>query len=703
MGSGSGHEATWRGWVHRADVPAHPVTSARLSSTARPKNRLFPKTRSWFALDAPLELLSPLSVLRVLFALATVAWPIIGLTGTVVRTIGVVVVTAATAAIWVTLLSVRKVDVRVSGLLVAWWTVAVSVLVWCSNGTGSSLAFALFLVPSTVFVALFLGSRAVVVTLVGTAMALAVASSGSDGPARAALVAVFGVLALATAPAAVLVLGRSARRLDTVDPDTGLPNGFGLAQRLATQEQTTFVVAAVMLDGIGNAREALGYQVGTELLRRAVEDLGQVLPSESVIGRVDGDELVVTLGLLPVAGESGDGRHGHGADVPDAVARRGLALAEVLVRAVSAGRYLVGDIEVTLRAHVGLSTAPWDGTDVAELVRRASLSAQHASARGVPVLMWDENQGALTAEDLALLGNLRLAAERGELRLNFQPQIDRASGRTRSVEALLRWPSPVHGVVSPGRFIPLAERTGLVDRLTRWVVGEALDAQVRWRESGLELPVSVNVSPKSLPVPDLARWIMDELTVRNLPASSLTVEVTETAVADPEQAAAVLRPLYDHGIRISVDDFGTGFTSLAALPTLPLDELKVDQCFVMRSTTSSADQAIVRTVVELGHRLGLDVVAEGVETEEIADLLSDMGVDLLQGYHFARPLPEDELLAFVRSTGGVDPGRDLAGPRPPGEPSIPTRTQSPPPARMITRPPVDRPGGERQPGSRSAV
>ena len=374
MGSGSGREATWRGWVDRADAPAHQVTSARLSSTARPKNRLFPKTRSWFALDAPLELLSPLSVLRVLFALATVAWPIIGLTGTAVHTTGVVVVSAATGAIWVTLLSVRKVDVRVSGLLVAWWTVAVSVLVWCSHSTGSSLAFALFLVPTAVFVGLFLGSRAVVITLVGTALGLGVASSGANGPARDALVAVLGVLALATAPAAVLVLGRSARRHDAVDPDTGLPNGFGLAQRLGVRAQTTFVVAAVMLDGIGDAREALGYQVGTELLRRAVEDLGQVLPSESVIGRVDGDELVVTLDLPSMAGESGGDRSGAGPEVPEAVVRCGQHLAEILVRAVSAGRYLVGDIEVTLRAHVGLSTAPWDGTDVAELVRRASLS-----------------------------------------------------------------------------------------------------------------------------------------------------------------------------------------------------------------------------------------------------------------------------------------------------------------------------------------
>ena len=665
MGSGSGREATWRGWVDRGGGASHPVTSTRLSSAARPKNRLFPKTRSWFALDSPLELLSPLSVLRVLFAAATVAWPLIGLTGTAVRVTGVEVVGAATAVIWVALLSVRKVDVRMSSLLVVWWTVAVAVLVWCSHGNGPSVAFALFLAPMTVFAALFLGSRAVMMTLVGTAAALGVALVASDGVGGAALAAVLGVLALTTAPAAVLMLGRSARRHDAFDPDTGLPNGFGLAQQLAARDRSAFVVAAVLLEGIGNAREALGYQVGTELLRRAVEDLGQVLPSDSVIGRVDGDELVVTLALAAGAVEPGEGSVGaRPTEVPTAVVRRGRGLADDLVRAIGAGRYLVGDIEVSVRAHVGLSTAPWDGTDVAELVRRASLSAHHAASRGIPVLSWDGNQGALTPEDLALLGDLRLAAERGELVLNYQPQVVQAGGRTRSVEALLRWTSPVHGVVSPGRFIPLAERTGLIDRLTWWVVAEALDAQVRWREAGLELPVSVNVSPKSLQAPDLGVWIMDQLSIRNLPASSLTVEVTETAVADPEQAAVVLRPLYDHGIRISIDDFGTGFTSLAALPTLPLDELKVDQCFVMRSTTSPADRAIVRTVAELGHRLGLEVVAEGVETADIAAQLGGMGIDLLQGYHFAKPLPEDDLLAFVRSTGGVDPGGKPARTRP---------------------------------------
>jgi diguanylate cyclase len=237
-------------------------------------------------------------------------------------------------------------------------------------------------------------------------------------------------------------------------------------------------------------------------------------------------------------------------------------------------RYVVGDVEISLRARVGLSTAPWDGTDMAELVRRASLSARRAGEQGSTAVFWDGDGGALTADDLALLGDLRSAAERGELSLANQPQIEPTTGLTRSVEALLRWDSPVHGRVPPARFIPLAERTGLVDRLTEWVVVEALDAQVRWQHLGAPLPVSVNLSAVSRPAPGLSARILERLSERHLPASCLTVEVTETAVADPERALAVLRPLHDRGVRLSIDDFGTGFSSLASLPLLPLDELK---------------------------------------------------------------------------------------------------------------------------------
>jgi EAL domain-containing protein (putative c-di-GMP-specific phosphodiesterase class I) len=404
---------------------------------------------------------------------------------------------------------------------------------------------------------------------------------------------------------------------------------------------------------------------------------------------VEGDELVVTWGLdgpgattspdptdltdltdLTDPTDPGDPRDGD--RLPAPVVGAGESLAATLVGGIGAGRYLVDHIEVSLRVNVGLSAAPWDGTGMDELVRTASLSARRAAATGQPFTWWHADHGAMTVDDLALLGDLRTAPERGQLTLAYQPQVAPGSAGVGAVEALLRWDSLEHGRVPPGRFIPLAERTGLIDRLTRWVVAEALDAQLRWREQGLEVVVSVNLSAKSLSVPDLAGWILDQLDRRRLPATCLTVEVTETAVAETVAAVATLTPLHQAGIRISIDDFGTGFTSLAALPTLPLDELKVDQCFVLRAATSPADAAIVRTVAELGHRMGLVVVAEGVETAASAEWLADLGIDLLQGFHFARPMAEVDLIEYLRRPAARIGVRSAVQDRAPG-----TRSPSP--------------------------
>ncbi len=225
------------------------------------------------------------------------------------------------------------------------------------------------------------------------------------------------------------------------------------------------------------------------------------------------------------------------------------------------------------------------------------------------------------------------------------------------MEALLRWDSPVHGSVPPGRFIILAERTGLIDRLTEWVLHQALDAEVRWRAKGVDLPVSVNLSAKTLGRPELAAWILDQLDVRQLPTSALTVEVTETAAADLLAAVHLLSPLHERGVRVSIDDFGTGYTSLAAIPYLPLDEIKVDMQFVKRAPTSAADEAIVRCVHELAHRLGLVTVAEGVEDEVVRDLMVEIDFDLLQGYHYSKGLPETELMSFIEKPNATPAAR----------------------------------------------
>jgi predicted signal transduction protein with EAL and GGDEF domain len=596
---------------------------------------MFPKIRSWIALGAPLELLSPLSVARILFTLAVVALPLLALSAADLRVLPMIVVFASGFVLVLGLLRARDLSQRDCHLLAILASTGSATGVWALHGVELAVGPILFLGAVGVFLALFVRPRHVLIHQTLAALEVAFAISVDRGVRLGAVVAIAAIVPTLTSSLTVSMLTGAARRRGTTDPDTGLPNGFGLQDLVDRRPDEKLVVATVALRGLREAREALGYQAGTELLRRAVEDLGQVLPAGATIARVDGDDLVV---VEPV------GRH-----TDAAVAATQLAM--TLISGIGAGRHMVGEIEVVLGAHVGLAIAPHDGDDLTELVRRATITARRTMSSGRQHSRWDGSDGSLTSDDLALLADLRLAIDKGELWLAYQPKVAPATGRTTAVEALLRWDSPRHGKVAPGDFIPLAERTGLIDRLTEWVLANALDAQVRWRASGVDLPVSINISPLSLSDPRLPIQILSALHARRLPAACLAVEVTETATFDIVQAVDRLRPLHDEGVRVSIDDFGTGYTSLSVLPHLPLDELKVDQRFVRASLHSHADEAIVQSVRELAHRLGLAAVAEGVETEELSDHMTKMGFDLLQGFHYAKPLAERDLLAFVRRSG----------------------------------------------------
>jgi len=648
---------TWRGWAGAASGSADVVQSTPLASETPLGNRIFPKTRSWFALGAPIELMSPLSLLRVLFAIGTPMWVIAGLAwrwpglpGGLILLAGMLML-----AVWVALLLLRSVTIVLCYWLAALWVVDISLLAWSGHGVGLAFASVTLYLPMAIFVAIFLQPVALVAYQVATLLGLWLAMAPTQGAARATAIALASSIALLSVSLTALLFSRAARRQDTVDPDTGLPNGFGLAERMPDAlAGSGAVVASVVLEGVGEAREAMGYQVATELLRRAVEDLGQVLPSDALIGRVEADEIIVIERLRDASrlhstfptesnvGESGITQN----DVrPLFAVEAARSLARTLGQSIGAGRYLIGNVEVSLRAHVGLAVAPWDGSSVPELVRRASLSAHRAAANGALEEFWQGDTGAMTREDLAILADLRTAGEQGELSILYQPQVAASTGETVSVEALVRWTSPRHGVVSPQRFIVLAERTGLIDRLTEWILGAALDAQVRWTQLGVHLGVSVNLSARTLARSDLPEWVFSELSARDLSPQCLTLEMTETTAANLARAGELLQPLRARGVRVSVDDFGTGYTSLAALPTLPLDELKIDRQFVQSSGGSPADDAIVAAVSELAHRLDLTVVAEGVEDEETSLRMKDAGYDLLQGYYFAKPMTEPELLA----------------------------------------------------------
>jgi EAL domain-containing protein (putative c-di-GMP-specific phosphodiesterase class I)/GGDEF domain-containing protein len=518
-------------------------------------------------------------------------------------------------------------------------------LVWSGHGNGLTAAAAAFYVPVGVFAAVFFRLRTVALCQAAIAVCLWLVRMGSLGVGKAAFAAVIGSVCLSTAPFTVMLFNKSIRRLGMVDPETGLANGLGVAQHLDERDDSVaLAVVSVLVRGIDSAREALGYQAGAELLRRAVEDIGQVLPSDATIGRIEADELVIAQPLGDVVVDP----QGSATEIPKVAVDAAASLVATIERAIEAGRYAVDGVEVGLRIHAGISIAPWDGVDARELLRRASLSSKQAAADGATFVVWLADNRTLTADDLAMLADLGTAAERGELSLVFQPQIDSRSGAVVGAEALLRWHSPTRGDVAPGLFIPLAERIGLINRLTEWVLPSALDVQAGWRRQGLTISTSVNLSPVTLTRHDLADWILRELAVRELPAACLTLEITETVAADLSQAVRRLGPLQARGIRISVDDFGSGYTSLSALPTLPLDELKVDSQFVQRSSESHSDLVIVRTVSELAKRLGLIAVAEGVETPELARHMAELGYDVLQGFYAARPMPADDFFVFVR-------------------------------------------------------
>ncbi len=607
------------------------VTSDRLGNEAV-ANRMFPKVRSWLALGAPLELLSPLSVARILLIVATATWvagAVLGALDLLTATTLLAVSVASTGA----LLRIRALTANGCIAVSVGHSAMVTAALFTSDDPRRVAVLVILLAVMSIFVGLFFVSFELIAMVVLLSVVLVASSrltNDGQGFGDGVMVSTF----IAALAAITAFTARTSRVSGTTDPETGVKNISGMTAHLRRQDDAgDVIVATIFLSGVAEVRDALGHDAGTELVRRAIEDLGQVLPSAAVIGRGAANDVLVLLQNDP-----------RSAQTTDALITKTV---KQISDAVGVGRYLVGNIEVALTTHIGVAVATDSDTDAGELVRQSALAAGTARMSGKLSAAWDGLTTALTAEDLSILSDLRTAIDRGELWIAYQPQVRSSDGRIVSVEALLRWSSETHGFVSPGRFIPLAERTGLVDRLTDWVLDEALDAQVRWRNAGLEVSVSVNVSPLSLRSIDFGRRVRSALEARKLPAAVLMLEVTESMAFDIPEAVERLGPLRDIGVKISIDDFGTGYTSLAVLPHLPLDELKVDQQFVRDSMTSTASEAIVISVCELAHRLGLTAVAEGVEDEALAERMVSYGFDLLQGYHFARPQTETDLLELL--------------------------------------------------------
>ncbi len=412
------------------------------------------------------------------------------------------------------------------------------------------------------------------------------------------------------------------------DALTDLPNRSLLHQRLQralleSEEDGEVAFLLLDLDRFKEVNDTLGHHTGDQLLQQIARRLTPALRSSETLARFGGDEFAI---LLPRAGEE--------------TARR---VASELRRALTEP-FMIDSLALRVDATIGITVYPRHAEDPVQLVQRADVAMYEAKRARSGLAVYDPEKDSGSMRRLQLISELRVAIENEDLSLVYQPKIDATTGDVTSVEALCRWIHPELGFIPPDEFIDLAEHTGLIGPLTGWVMRTAMHQCARWNREGRELGVSINVSARNLLEEGLIGSALALLEETRLDASRITLEITENAIMeDPDRAYEVVTELARTGFGISIDDFGTGYSSLSYLRRLPAGEIKIDRCFVREMDRSVEDSTIVRSTIELAHSLGRKVVAEGVETMEVWDLLCRQGCDVGQGYVFSKPLPADEL------------------------------------------------------------
>jgi diguanylate cyclase (GGDEF)-like protein len=421
---------------------------------------------------------------------------------------------------------------------------------------------------------------------------------------------------------------------------TNLPNRIFLYRRLERaiagigRGDGMAALLLIDLDRFKEVNDTLGHDHGDELLVEVAARLRGALRRGDTLARLGGDEFAVLLCDLP-------GR---------------AAVAELAGRLHDALRrpFALRGVAVELEASIGAALCPDHGTDVNTLVQRADVAMYDAKRSRASIATYSPDRDPYSADRLGLLAELRRALACDELVLHYQPKVAVDTGVVTGVEALVRWQHPERGLLAPSEFVPLAERTGTVTDLTRWVLDAALAQCRRWRDAGVDLPVAINLAAANIVDTTLPDVVAEALARHGVPANRLECEISEdTVMADPLRAMDVLGRLRALGLRLSLDDFGTGHSSLAYLKRLPLDEVKIDRSFVLGMTEDENDAVIVRSTIDLARNLGLDVVAEGVEDAETLHGLGELHCDVAQGFHLSRPLPADELDAWLAAWPGA--------------------------------------------------
>lgn len=419
------------------------------------------------------------------------------------------------------------------------------------------------------------------------------------------------------------------------DSLTSLPNRFSIQTRLskcitdAKRNGKPFSVIMMDLDRFKEINDSLGHDCGDQLLIEVSLRLKEILRPSDSVGRLGGDEFAI---LLPDADE-------HGATI---VARK--------VNSALEAPFYLAEMAFSVSASVGIAVFPRHGTSSSKLLKAADVAMYYAKNNRLGLYVYDPVADSNTPDRLSLMGELRQAIHQDELELYYQPKVDLAKESIIGVEALLRWVHPERGFIPPDEFIPMAEQSGLIRPLTYWVISNALQQLDKWHKAGIYISVSINLSMHNLQDMDFPSQL--KILLRSTPVANsyIQFEITESAVmSNTEYVMEVLRNLGELEAKFAIDDFGTGYSSLSMLKKLPVHELKIDKSFVMDMASDSDDEAIVHSIIDMGHTLGLSVIAEGVENDTVMRQLIRLGCDMIQGYYISRPLPAPEITQMLQN------------------------------------------------------
>jgi diguanylate cyclase (GGDEF)-like protein/PAS domain S-box-containing protein len=423
------------------------------------------------------------------------------------------------------------------------------------------------------------------------------------------------------------------------DALTGLPNRFSLYERLeqgmafARRFDKSLAIMLIDLDHFKTINDTLGHNIGDQLLIQVARRLEQSVRESDIVARLGGDEFVVVL--------SGVDKTGNGVT----------EIAEKVVAQLAAP-YTIAGHELRTSPSVGICIYPDDATEISELIKNADIAMYHAKATGRGNFQcYTDAMRDKVAERVTVEHELSVALEKAQFVLHYQPQIEPRTGRVVGLEALVRWQHPVRGLVFPGDFIALAEETRLIVPLGKWVLEEACRQLKLWQQAGLvDLHMSVNLSPAQFQDKSLPALVRQVLAKFDLPAELLHLEITESmAMCNPEENIIMMKALVDIGVKLALDDFGTGYSSLAYLKLFPIDIIKIDRSFVKDIETDENDAAICEMTMLLAQKLGMQVVAEGVETQAQLDFVSRIGCQWIQGYLFSKPLAADVAGQYIQA------------------------------------------------------